>query len=64
MQEHFSDELMKFHDFRIIWKLVSSSKSDGTSIREFEADSPIRGRKYHKRVEDNAYKCKIWLSVS
>ncbi len=64
MQEHFSDELMKFHDFRIIWKLVSSSKSDGTSIREFEADSPIIGRKYHKRVEENAYSYKIFFNLS
>lgn len=64
MQEFSSDKLMEFHDFRIIWKLVSSSKSDGTSIREYEADAPIRGRKYHKRVEDNALKCKIFLSVS
>lgn len=62
---HFSPDLcMKYADFKINWHLVSESKSDGSSIREYEADAPIRSLKYYKRVTENASFCKTFFTIA
>lgn len=50
-------------NFKIVWKLISETRSDDTRIREYVSDSPMKGCKYYKHEEDNprAYRSHIWV---
>lgn len=63
--DHFSPDLcMKYADFKINWHLVSESKSDGSCIREYEAEAPIKSLKYYKRVIENASSRKTFFTTA
>lgn len=53
MQNFSPDLCMKYADFKIHWNLISETMSDGTTIREYEAEAPVKRWKYHKRVTEN-----------
>ena len=53
MQNFSPDLCMKYADFKIHWNLISETRSDGTTIREYEAKAPVERWKYHKRVTEN-----------
>ena len=63
--QNFSPALcMKYADFVIHWNLISETSTDGTSIKEYEADAPVKRWKYHKRVLENANARKTLLTAS
>lgn len=64
MQNFSHDLCMQYADFKIHWNLIAETKSDGTSIKEYEAEAPIKRWKYHKRVMENASTCKTLLTAS
>lgn len=64
MQNFSPDLCLKYADFKIHWNLISETRLDGTSIREYEAEAPVKRWKYHKRVTENANTCKSLLTAS
>lgn len=64
MQNFSPDLCMKYADFKIHWNLISETMSDGTTIREYEAEAPVKRWKYHKRVTENKNIYKEHISAS
>lgn len=64
MQSFSSDLCMKYADFKIHWNLISETRSDDTTIREYEAEAPEKRWKYHKLVKENKNTCKALLTAS
>ena len=64
MQNFSPDLCMKYADFKIHWNLISETRSDGTTIREYEADAPEKRWKYHKRVTENEFARKEFFTAS
>ncbi len=53
MREFSYDTFMKYADFKLVWKLVSSSVSGRTSIRHYEAKAPIPEKKFYREVRED-----------
>lgn len=64
MRDFSYDKINEYNSFTIKWKLISQSLSSGTSIKLFESDSPIKGRKPRKEVRENDRGTKIIYSLS
>lgn len=56
------DVFNKYADFKPHFELIRVASENGIVISEYESKSPIKGHKYHLRVEDSAYLNKMHYS--